>query len=341
MFRSEDLVRISADAENYLVLLQTACDIMVDVIREFGLDPGRRGQAPKDSFHQLLGWARENPTRVKPEFELITREVPWFGEINGLRTKIVHRGYHAVVYTNRLVFSLGLAPPDLTFDIPRSKVKLAPMLPLFKRLTFEMLSFSDELANTIAKQRQIIFSRRHVLSGVYVPALNQLRSYQPPPDSPATRLRAQCLLSFRDYLSVVALGYPGGYPWLLLLKLCERLGVPIPAMGEGWFAPGADAEAFFVFSVEQERIGIVVVDRLSNTPELAAAAASATAGADASINRFIVVCRDEHQPPGEPEGTGQLDILVSTDPAVAASRVLGLLNIGAPSEPERSERRAL
>jgi hypothetical protein len=68
MSRSPDLVRISVDVENYLVLLQTACDIMADVIRRFGIPPKRRGQVPEESFHKRHNWAKDNRGRLASGF---------------------------------------------------------------------------------------------------------------------------------------------------------------------------------------------------------------------------------------------------------------------------------
>jgi hypothetical protein len=54
MWRSHDLVAVAVDAEAYFVMLQTACDIMADVVPTLGARPG---QAPSDSFHKLNGLA--------------------------------------------------------------------------------------------------------------------------------------------------------------------------------------------------------------------------------------------------------------------------------------------
>jgi hypothetical protein len=211
------------------------------------------------------------------------------------------------------------------------------MLPLFSRLTFEMLNFSDELAAIIANQKNIVPSRRHILSGVYVPALHQLRAYGPPLASPSSRLAAQCLLQLGDYLAASKLGYPRGYTWVLLLRLSERLGLAERANGEGRFAPGAEAEAFFVFSLQHERVGVVLVEAISNRKNLVRIATEQMAAAGTIINRFIVVCRREHQNTSESDGSEDADLVVSDDPSTTASRILQLLNVAtAPPQEERN-----
>src|SRR5262249_55942180 len=152
-----------------------------------------------------------------------------------------------------------------------------------------------------------------VLAGVYVPALHHLRAYQPPVASPSVQNAARCMLRFGDYLSAIGAGYPGGYAWVLLLRLAERLGLPEQVHGEGRFAPGTDAEAFFVFAIEQERVGIVLVDQLSNPQEFVAAAARATVGGNAPIQRFIVVCRNEPQAAGGPEDSEKRGLVICDD----------------------------
>jgi hypothetical protein len=101
MWRSHDLVAVAVDAEAYFVMLQTACDIMADVVATLGAKPG---QAPSDSFHRLNEWAIRHPWRLKPEFRLLASRLPWFDQINAVRTKLVHRGADAWVYTERVRF---------------------------------------------------------------------------------------------------------------------------------------------------------------------------------------------------------------------------------------------
>jgi len=62
MWRSHDLVAVAVDAEAYFVMLQTACDIMADVVTTLGAKPG---QAPLDSFHRPNEWAIRSSVAIE------------------------------------------------------------------------------------------------------------------------------------------------------------------------------------------------------------------------------------------------------------------------------------
>jgi len=62
-WRSHDLIAVSVDAEAYYVMLQSACDIMADVIATLG---AKKGQAPSESFHKLNEWALKSSARLPP-----------------------------------------------------------------------------------------------------------------------------------------------------------------------------------------------------------------------------------------------------------------------------------
>src|SRR5262245_50469096 len=83
IWRSHDLISVVVDVEAYYTMLQCACDIMADVIATLGAKPG---QAPLESFHKLNEWALKNQDRLRPEYQLIARRMPWFSEINSVRT---------------------------------------------------------------------------------------------------------------------------------------------------------------------------------------------------------------------------------------------------------------
>ena len=61
VWRSHDLVSVDVDTSSYFVTLQTACDIMADVIATLG---AKKGQAPNESFHSLTEWVKRNPNRI-------------------------------------------------------------------------------------------------------------------------------------------------------------------------------------------------------------------------------------------------------------------------------------
>jgi len=128
IWRSHDLIAVSVDAEAYYIMLQSACDIMADVVATLG---AKKGQAPWESFHKLNEWALKNPTRLDPVYRLVAANLPWFGEINSTRTAFVHRGKKMLVYTDRLTFNWGR------------------LIPKFRDLTRDMLDFSERLGRQI------------------------------------------------------------------------------------------------------------------------------------------------------------------------------------------------
>jgi hypothetical protein len=98
VWHSHDLIAVSVDLEAYYVMLQCACDIMADVIVTLGVP--KKGQGPSDSFHRLNQWASKNPARLDPLYrELVAQPLPWFDEINSIRTGLVHRGKTPLVCT--------------------------------------------------------------------------------------------------------------------------------------------------------------------------------------------------------------------------------------------------
>ena len=111
--RSPDIVTVSVDTESYFVMLQSACDVMADVIATLGAV--KKGQVPSESFHRLNNWARENSSRLRPQYrEIASAKMWWFDEINRVRTKLVHRGGHIWIYTERVSFIWSVHPPEKT-----------------------------------------------------------------------------------------------------------------------------------------------------------------------------------------------------------------------------------
>src|SRR5215470_3840620 len=101
------------------------------------------GQTPSDSFHKLNEWAIRNPSRLNPEFHFFARSLPWFDQINGVRTKLVHRGGNVWIYTERTWFEwdIQLAGERLR----RGKYLISTL----GRLTESMWEFSKVLADAI------------------------------------------------------------------------------------------------------------------------------------------------------------------------------------------------
>src|SRR5262249_48206934 len=72
--RSPDLVVVSTDAEAYFLFLKAACDLLADITVELAVEPGKRGQTPEGSFHDLARWVKENPTRIDSTFHFLSKE---------------------------------------------------------------------------------------------------------------------------------------------------------------------------------------------------------------------------------------------------------------------------
>src|SRR5260370_35437114 len=84
-------------------------------------------------------WAIGHPWRLNPEFHFLACRLPWFDEINGVRTKLVHRGGAVGVYTERTRFGWGIHSPGQKLnrgrDLLLSRGELhAFTVGIFKRL---------------------------------------------------------------------------------------------------------------------------------------------------------------------------------------------------------------
>jgi hypothetical protein len=229
LWRSHDLVSVAVDASSYFVTLQTACDIMADIVATLGT---RKGQAPSESFHSLTEWAKRNPNRTAEEFRVVGRRLPWFEEINSVRTKLVHRGGDIRIYTDRVRFHWGVhlhVPPkkphiaqsqpeagtstDVIGRPPRRIIDRGYLLTDLQRLTRLVLSFSTRLARCVAKHRGLhSVPRKYVISGAFVPALHHMvRCYEPPELSASLKLNAKRLVTCGDYATAAYLGYPNEF----------------------------------------------------------------------------------------------------------------------------------
>jgi hypothetical protein len=238
-----------------------------------------------------------------------------------MRTKIVHRGYQCVTFTNRLSFSSGLAQPNLHFGQPREKVKLKPLLPMLRRLTLSTLDFSDRLGQAIMKQQGILPSRRHVLNGVYVPALYHLHEYETPAASPSNASVAACLLQFGDYLSASDIGYPCEHWWSFLRALSEMLGPPLSMTKPGYVASRVLVDWTLLFQHEGKRVAIIARDAVVLIKEALEAIRQGVMKDAGRADVMILVCRTALQTaPDAP--TCDFSVIISDDPRDAARGVL-------------------
>jgi hypothetical protein len=229
IWRSHDLIAVSVDTEAFYVMLQSACDIMADVIATLG---AKKGQAPWESFHKLNEWALKNADRLDPAYHLVAKSLPWFGAINSKRTGIVHRGKTILVYTDRINFNRG----NLILG--------------FRDHTRAMLEFSEHLGSIVTTEEDRRENpHKTIIDGVYVPALRHLMDkYAVPEGSKDLTLKAQCLLACGGYVEAAYLGYPNGFWWNVLVSSSAGIAGKLVAASIPVNVSGAVHDCKFVIS---------------------------------------------------------------------------------------------
>jgi hypothetical protein len=287
MSRSPDLLAISGAAESYLIFLRTACDVIAGAFAIFCIEPKKQGQVPGKSFHDLIRWAKDNPTRIFEAFRFLPEHWDWFMELRGIRDKLIHLGYDLNIYTDRISFLLILMPTgeselqllhggykqeDYHPDQP-PRFRQYPLLPLLKRFTENVLGLSAQLAKAIGEQRKHKYSQTHVLNGVYIPALHHILSYKVPveqhPVSPKQehilRIKAWYLVRAGDYLKALNFGYPSNFWWHFVIRISELFGERPPShMSDPQYPDYRDSEILIewrlIFTKEGKRFGLLLRD---------------------------------------------------------------------------------
>jgi hypothetical protein len=276
MWRSHDLIAVSVDLESYYVMLQSACDIMADIIVTIGV--AKKGQAPWESFHKLNEWALKNPGRLDPSYHMVAAELPWFRQLNSTRTGVVHRGKKMLVYTDRVTFNWG------------------KLLPKLRDLTRAVLDFSEQLSKVVLSEpdRQNC-QKKTVIDGVYVPALHHLLfDYTVPQVSERLKPAANCLIACGGYVEAGYIGYPNGFWWELLTCTSQELKSDVVSASIPVNVGGTVQDCRFVLSDGNKTYGLVACDHgNAGAAWLKGAAESATnlqskSGAD----RVVLVVRD-------------------------------------------------
>lgn len=274
IWRSHDLIAVGLDAEAFYVMLQSACDIMADVIATLG---AKKGQAPRDSFHGLHEWVLRNPNRLDSAYHLIGAKLPWFKKINSQRTAIVHRGQTILISTNRVSFNRGELIRELR-DLTRSTLAFS------ERLAAKILSESERQKN----------SEKTVIDGVYVPALKHLlNEYRVPTKSKDLKLKAQCLAACGGYVEAAYIGYPNGFWWNVFTSSTKALkGCPTSAAIHD---TGDDVHnCRFAISAGNKRYGFIACDRGETNPVWLSGAASSAREFQAmtDANRTALIVRE-------------------------------------------------
>jgi hypothetical protein len=306
-WRSHDLIAVSVDLEAYYVMLQSACDIMADVIVTLGVP--KKGQAPSDSFHRLHEWASKNPNRLEDGYrELVGQTLTWFDEINSERTRFVHRGKTPLVYTDRVSFNWG------------------KLLPSLRKLTEELLGFSVQLARVINPGEEWKNSAKmRVIDGVYVPALyHLLHKYETPKESPDLIIGARSLAACGGYVEAAYFGYPDGFWWKMLLLLSKALGSGPVAGNVPVGITGLIHDCKFLFSQDGHRYGFIACDRANDSQGwLAGATKSAQKWkADYSAEKVAFVVQQMKGVAPERLPDTDISLLVDNDPQQATKRLI-------------------
>jgi hypothetical protein len=316
IWRSHDILAVCADAQAYIVALQVACDTMADVIATIG---GRPGQTPSESFHGLLEWAKRNPNRLRADFRFISERQPWFDQINGVRTKLVHRGGHVWIYTERVFFEWDVYFPG--GRVSRGKYLLQDL----KQLTKSTIEFSERLARIIDSENKLgRSSKKTLISGVYVPAIdNLLKKYELPILSEALHLNAKCLSACGGYVEACHLGYPDGFWWVLLMQICKLFdGNPVAAEIPV-NTSGRVHDSKFALSHRGKSYGFLVCEHVKSNHEwLDGAAVSAAKFLDSrALSRVALVARSADGKPSEFLPDDRTPLIVDDEPMRAAQRI--------------------
>lgn len=317
--RAHEIVAVSVDSEAYFIMLQTACDIMADVIFTMG---GVARSTPFDSFHQLNQWALRNPSRVAPGFRFLVSRHAWFDQINGVRTKLVHQGGDSWVYTDRARFHW-----DITFHgkmFPGKKVRLGIyLLELLQRLTGSALEFSKILAEAVMPRHQLRhLAQKTVISGAYVPALYHLLEKYEVPGRCGKLTNAKCLAMCQDYVDAACLGYPDGFWWQFLLRLSEKLGAEPGIDPTSRVHSDVPFDCKFIFASEGATYGVIACDEINCAAEWFKGALESADKFSATheLSRVVLVGRshDERLPAFLPDST--VAVIVHRNPTIAAER---------------------
>jgi hypothetical protein len=358
MTRSLDLVAIAVDTESYLVLLRTAYDIITKAIVHFGVEARNRGQIPSDSFNSLKSWIenKKYPGRINKfhePFRFFVDHFDRFVELKDLRDRIIHQGHRPIIYTERVRFEFFLVPTgvvelqwlhggykqeDHREDKPR--FKRVPLLSFLREHTSFVLELTNQLCQAIEKQQSIRRSGNHVISGVYVPALHHLLAYKEPPErndsnpNQPERLRrgiaALFLLKAGDYLSAVERGYPDGFWWRFVMRICEMFLDPPTYMSRPKFADWGVLVGWEIVFRENERS---VALFLRNNVFMEANWLSGEVenldrfSESAEADRIVLVAKEKKYPTKGPIAEDLSErFLVEADPIVAAEKAYEILN---------------
>jgi hypothetical protein len=298
--RSPDLVSISTNVESSLVFLRSACDTIAQAFARFAVPPakGKVSNSATTSFHSLLQWvgfgdsppqtpkktleAKAHYDLVSVPFHFLEQHSEWFLRLKKLRDALMHRGYSFVIYTERVFLEGFLRPPgiaelqqlhggykqeDYREDAP-PRFKRYKLLETMKEFTTKTLELAEDLAVAMSREFGMVSSGTHFISGVHVPALYELLSYQQPTvargvqgcEDSNLRSKAWYLLRARDYLGAVAEGYPDGFWWRFKTRLTAICGRPPLHISKEQRSSGV--LKWYVFCCDGKHYGVLTLDWL-------------------------------------------------------------------------------
>jgi hypothetical protein len=299
--RSPDLVSISTNVESGLVFLRSACDTIAQAFAQFAVPPakGKVSNKAAESFHSLLQWVGcgESPPQtpkntleanahydlVSAPFHFLEQHSAWFLHLRSLRDKLTHRGYSFVTYTERVFLEGILMPPgvaelqrlhggykqeDYREDAP-PRFKRYKLLETMKEFTAKTLELASDLAVAMTKELGMVPLGTHFISGVHIPALYELLSYQTPTSANGVqgyedsnlRSKAWYLLRARDYLGAAEEGYPEGFWWRFKTQLTTIFGRPPLRISKEQRSSGVFK--WYVFCYDGKHYGVLTLDWLN------------------------------------------------------------------------------
>jgi hypothetical protein len=149
------------------------------------------------------------------------------------------------------------------------KFKRYRLLEALKEFAANILKLANDLSDAIAQQCGTTPSGTHFLSGINVPALHELLSYQTPTVAPGIhgsencRLRAKAwhLLSAHDYWTARQEGYPDHYWWRFKTRLTEICGRPPFHLSQDQMS--GSASRWYLFCSEGKHYGAITCEQLS------------------------------------------------------------------------------
>jgi hypothetical protein len=320
MSRGYYLLDAAVDSEAYFMMLQTACDVMADVVSTLG---GVARKTPFESFHRLNQWALVHPERVKDGFKFLASKLPWFDQVNPVRTKLVHRGADIWIYTNRIHFEWDVSMPGEKVGRGRH------LLSTLQFLTRCTLEFSSILAEVVLPRHELQkCPQKTVISGIYVPALHHLlEEYRRPRRRDRLILTARCLSTCGGYAEAALLGCPGGFWWQFLLSLSERMGVG-PSLANIYVnTEGVVHDCRFIYQMGGKNFGVIASEDIHMNRKW-------LTGARRSVEEFsigyklsgaVLVGKNLHGEFSDRPSRKKIAIIVDSDPLVASKEAFNRL----------------